>query len=100
MPSVAALGSAIVMRESDCLEHWYRDFVPWVHYVPMAHDFSNLADVLEWLQAHDTEAEQIGKAGRQFVLDSLCFWYVFLYEYAARLTYEPQVLEYTGAAKR
>jgi len=22
-----------------------------------------------------------------------CFWYVFLYEYSARMTYEPQVLD-------
>mmetsp|Transcript_30475 Transcript_30475/g.61790 ORF Transcript_30475/g.61790 Transcript_30475/m.61790 type:complete len:187 (-) Transcript_30475:2425-2985(-) len=109
MPSVMALGSAVVKQESDYLEHWYRDLVPWVHYVPMAHDFSDLAEVLGWLQKHDAEAEQIGKAGRQFAVDNLqpehtlCFWYVFLYEYAARLNYEPQVLEgmveYTGAAK-
>jgi len=99
MPAVAALGSTIVMQGSHYLEHWYREFLPWQPYVPMANDFSDLAEILEWLQTHDDEAEKIGQASRRFAMDNLqpehvqCFWYVFLYELAARLTYEPKVLE-------
>mmetsp|Transcript_31010 Transcript_31010/g.45846 ORF Transcript_31010/g.45846 Transcript_31010/m.45846 type:complete len:344 (-) Transcript_31010:84-1115(-) len=99
MPIVAALGSTIVKQETKYFEHWYREFIPWKHYVPMADDFSDLDEILKWLTTHDTEAQRIGEAGRQFALDNLqpnhvqCFWYSFLYEYAARMTYEPQILE-------
>lgn len=99
MPQLAAQGSAVVLHESEYYEHWYRDLVPYKHYVPMAGDFSNLTDVLEWLQTHDDEAKQIGSNLRQFALEHLspasikCFFYVFFYEYAARMTYEPTVLE-------
>ncbi|KAI8610332.1 glycosyl transferase family 90-domain-containing protein [Chytriomyces sp. MP71] len=34
---------------------------PWVHYVPIRTDFSDLEDVLEWLQKHEDKAEQISK---------------------------------------
>jgi len=71
MPAVAALGSTIVKQDSDFMEHWYREFLPWQHYVPMANDFSDLAEVLEWLKSHDAEAQQIGAAGRDFVLKNL-----------------------------
>lgn len=99
MPAVAALGSTIVKQETKYIEHWYRDFIPWKHYVPMANDFSDLDEILSWLTTHDAEAQRIGEAGRQFALNNLqpihvqCFWYAFLYEYSARMTYEPQVFE-------
>ena len=44
MPVVAALGSTIVKQESPSLEHWYREFLPLEHYVPMKHDFSDLME--------------------------------------------------------
>jgi Glycosyl transferase family 90 len=99
MPAVMALGSTVVLQESPYYEHWYRHLQPYVHYVPMAHDFSNLSDVLSWLKTHDNEAKRIGEAGRAFVLEHLqadsiqCYWYAFLHEYAARLTYTPTVLD-------
>jgi hypothetical protein len=99
MPAVAALGSTIVKQDSHYLEHWYRKFEPWKHYVPMRKDFSDLAYVLQWLQTHDAEAKKIGESGRQFALANLtpdsilCFWYSFLLVYAARMTYEPEILE-------
>lgn len=66
--------------------------------MPIKHDFSDLQDVLEWLKTHDKEARKIGEAGRAFALQHLkpepvlCFWYVFLHEYAARMTYQPTIL--------
>jgi hypothetical protein len=99
MPAVAALGSVIVKQDSHYMEHWYREFLPWTHYVPMKNNFSDVEEVLDWLQSHDAEAQKIGQAARQFALEHLtpepvlCFWYVFLYEYAARMTYQPTILD-------
>ncbi|KAJ3242835.1 capsule-associated protein CAP1 [Chytriomyces hyalinus] len=35
------------------------NLVPWVHYVPVKLDFSDLEERLEWLMAHDAEAKAI-----------------------------------------
>jgi Glycosyl transferase family 90 len=99
MPAVMALGSTVVLQDSPFYEHWYRQLQPFVHYVPMDANFANLSSVLEWLREHDAEAQRIGEAGREFVLQHLqpqailCYWYVFLHEYASHLTYEPTILD-------
>ena len=99
MATLSATTAAIVMHESEYYEHWYRSLVPYEHFVPMAGDFSNLTQVLEWLQTHDEEAKEIGINMRKFAeehlstQDILCYWYTFLYEYASRMTYEPTVLD-------
>lgn len=47
---------------------WYYDRIqPWVHYVPVKADMSDLAEKLEWVRAHDDEAEQIARNGQAFV---------------------------------
>ena len=37
-----AMGNVILKQESPHEEFWYRDAIPWVHYIPVAHDLSNL----------------------------------------------------------
>merc|ERR1719375_1180216 len=39
---------------------------PWVHYVPVRKDLSNLVEVLETLRANDTFAREIAANGRRF----------------------------------
>ncbi|ORY41691.1 hypothetical protein BCR33DRAFT_699055 [Rhizoclosmatium globosum] len=34
---------------------------PWVHYVPVKPDFSDLEEVMDWLQKHDDEAKKINE---------------------------------------
>jgi hypothetical protein len=44
---------------------WYYDrLVPWVHYVSVATDMSDLQDKAAWILAHDSQAKRIGEAGR------------------------------------
>ncbi len=43
---------------------WYYDRLkPWINYVPVASDMSDLIDKINWLRAHDDEARTIGEAG-------------------------------------
>lgn len=43
-------------------EFWFRDrLVPWVHYVPVEWDLSNLESTLQWIWDHDNEARQIAQ---------------------------------------
>ena len=52
-------GSVPLLTES----HWFcthnKLLVPWVHYVPIAEDFSDLLDKVRWLREHDDYARSI-----------------------------------------
>merc|ERR1719271_1200441 len=39
---------------------------PWVHYVPVLKDLSNLVETVEKLRANDTLAQEIAANGRRF----------------------------------
>jgi hypothetical protein len=43
---------------------YYDDLKPWINYVPVAADLSDLAENAVWLRTHDEHAELIGKRGR------------------------------------
>ena len=46
-------------------KQWYYDRMrPWIHYVPVAADMSDLMEKMEWLRSHDHEARAIGEQGR------------------------------------
>ncbi len=48
-------------------KQWYYDRLkPWVHFVPVEEDLSDLDELVAWLEAHDTDAQAIGQAGRAF----------------------------------
>ena len=47
---------------------YYERLVPWTNFVPVASDMSDLVEKLEWLIAHDAEAQRIGAAGRSLAL--------------------------------
>jgi Glycosyl transferase family 90 len=43
---------------------WYYDRLqPWTNFVPVESDMSDLLEKIEWLRAHDDEAQGIGQAG-------------------------------------
>jgi len=48
----------------DFLHDW---MTPWVHYVPVASDLSDLKDKLAWAESHQDRAKQISDAGTKLV---------------------------------
>ncbi len=53
------------------LRMWYYDRLkPWVNYVPVAADLSDLIENVEWLRSHDEQARLIGERGWELA-DSL-----------------------------
>ena len=48
---------------------WYYDCLqPWVNYVPVADDMSDLVEKIEWLRAHDDVARRIGENGHALAM--------------------------------
>ena len=60
-------GSPVVKVESAWgFRQWYYDrLVPWVNYVPVRSDLADFIEAVEWIKAHDDEAQKIGQAGRE-----------------------------------
>lgn len=60
-------GSAVLKIASPHnFRQWYYDeLVPWVNYVPVKSDMSDLVEKIHWLIDHDDEAMQIGINGRK-----------------------------------
>lgn len=49
-------GFVIIKQESPVVQWFYEDMKPYVHYVPVAHDLSDILKVIDWLRAHDAKA--------------------------------------------
>ncbi len=48
---------------------WYFDeeIEPWIHYVPINEDLSDLREKMEWAENNEKKAKQISRAGTRFV---------------------------------
>jgi Glycosyl transferase family 90 len=60
------LGCCVLKVASDFgyRQWYYDDLVPWVHFVPVKADLSDLETQIEWVRSHDAEAEGIAAAGQ------------------------------------
>jgi hypothetical protein len=50
--------------------YWFLSFAtPFVHYIPIHYDLSNLLEQLDWVRTHDAEAKKIAENALQFSKD-------------------------------
>ncbi len=59
----------IMDRPTGSLEYWHADFEPWVHYVPVKRDASNLSEQFEKVRRMSDKGESIGVACRERALE-------------------------------
>ncbi len=65
-------GSVVLIVESK-FKLWFSDLlVPYTHYVPIAHDLSDLIQQIEWCRANDASCEQIASNAKKFYDTHLC----------------------------
>jgi hypothetical protein len=85
-------------QESDEIQYFYSALKPYVHYLPIKHDMSDLLEKIQWAKTHDAECRQIAKTGRQFALDHFmpnqiyAYLYWVLDNYATLQAFEPKEL--------
>lgn len=101
-----ARGMLILKQETDCNEYYGYLLRPWVHYVPVSNDFSNLTAAVRWAKEHDEEARAIIRNANQFAMEYLrvdaMVYYTrnLLLAYQRLLRYSPQrtphSIPYTG----
>jgi hypothetical protein len=60
--------SAVLMPHPTC-ETWAceGELVPYVHYVPVKHDLSDLEEMYDWCLTHEAECEDIARNGKRFI---------------------------------
>ncbi|KAH9493097.1 Protein O-glucosyltransferase 1 [Bulinus truncatus] len=79
----------------DWLEFFYPALKPWVHYVPVKSDLSDVRDLLLFARQNQNAMKDIARRGRQFIIDHLrlddisCYWKMLLLKYAELVKFKP-----------
>jgi hypothetical protein len=82
-------GSLPMKQESDEMQYFYPQLKPFVHYVPIKHDMSDLIEKVIWANLHDAECKKIAQNARSFAKDNLmpndiyAYFYWVLEKYAS-----------------
>lgn len=71
--------SVVLNVESTMVEFFYHSLKPWVHYVPIRSDLSDLLDKINFLKENDQLAREIAQRGYDFIKDNLTNEQVKLY---------------------
>jgi hypothetical protein len=67
----ALWSNSCVLRQDSHAGEWYERFLePWVHYVPVEFDLSDLFEKIEWAISHDDECRKIAENGHTFAFDN------------------------------
>jgi len=72
-------GSVIFKTESRWRQWFYDDYLPWVHYVPINDDFSNLQEMYCWCEQNQDKCEEIIKNAKQLFQKAYSFHSVIKY---------------------
>mgnify|MGYP003454944025 CR=1 FL=1 len=71
VPWILLSNSVLLKQESQKIEMFYAGLKPYVHYVPVSEDISDVFEKLRWLQHHDAEAKIISENATSFIQTSL-----------------------------
>jgi len=82
------LSNCTVLKQETENKMWYfYALKPWVHYVPLKEDLSDLVEKVEWCINNDDLAYQIAMEGRKFAQENLLPEHCLLYCYKALKKY-------------
>ncbi|XP_037552281.1 protein O-glucosyltransferase 1 [Nematolebias whitei] len=88
-------GSLVFHVGDEWQEFFYPQLRPWVHYIPVKQDLSDVRELLRFVQENDEAAQEIATRGQEFILNHLrmedvtCYWERLLTEFSQLLTYKP-----------
>ena len=54
---------------SNSMQWYYKCLVPYVNYIPIKNDLSDLLEIFNWLQTHDREAHEIAMRGQELGIE-------------------------------
>ena len=68
-----ATGRPVFIVEREIVEHWHEELEPWTHYIPVAHDLSDLLANHHRVDSDPEFYDVIGQNGRRFAAEHLTF---------------------------
>lgn len=75
------LSNSLPLKQEAMTEQWfYSALRPYVHYLPIQEDLSNLIEQIDWARSHDEECRKMAEAGTEFVLSNLMPEDLYLYQ--------------------
>jgi hypothetical protein len=77
----------IFKQTSENIQWYYRALQPFVHYIPVHWDMSDLVEMIFWAIDHDEEAEQISNRAQDFAKNNLTYAKVMQYLYHLLVEY-------------
>lgn len=80
-PTLLHSNSVIFKNMTSSLLWFYPKMKPYVHFIPVAEDLSDLLTQLEWAKSHDKECKQISNNARQLAAETLTQESAYLYLY-------------------
>ncbi|XP_077370474.1 protein O-glucosyltransferase 1 [Festucalex cinctus] len=89
-------GSLVFHVGDEWQEFFYPQLKPWVHYIPVKQDLSDVRELLQFVKDNDSMAQEIAIRGMEFILEHLqmqdvsCYWERLLTEFSRLLTYQPK----------
>lgn len=82
------LSNSLVFKQSSGAQQWFEAaLIPYVHYIPVNHDLSDLVEKILWAQEHDEAAKRVAINARSFVLESAMPEHYIRYSYKVLLKY-------------
>ncbi|KAK2163625.1 hypothetical protein LSH36_76g03039 [Paralvinella palmiformis] len=81
----------------DWLEFFYPAMKPWVHYIPVKQDLSDLRELIVFARENDDTVKKIAERGYEFIRDHLrmqdvsCYWQRLIARYTELLTWKPSL---------
>ena len=74
---------SVIFKVKSCWRQWFYDeYLPWVHYIPIADDFSDLLEKYEWCESNQDKCLEIVSNAKQL------FQKVYRYNNVAKYTVE------------
>ncbi|XP_014770860.1 protein O-glucosyltransferase 2 [Octopus bimaculoides] len=94
-PYLLAGSSVVLKQDSHYYEHFYNELTPYVHYIPVKRNLSNLLDQLRWAKEHENEVKNIVENAQNYVLnrllpkDIICYHAILINKYSKLLKAKP-----------
>ena len=100
LPALLAGNSVVLKQDSKWYEHFYAELEPFVHYIPVKEDATDVMDQLQWARTYDRRAQRIARRGREYARARLgaeaiyCYYFRALERYGGAMNYKPKVPAY------
>lgn len=91
--------STVIKQETKNKMWFFYNMKPWIHYVPVKEDMSDLLQKILWCKENDKQAQKIAEQGRELAINSMMPEHCLLYCYKVLKKYA-QLQKFAPEAKQ